>query len=204
MDSGIYKICNKLNNRIYIGSTNCFRARKNQHLSELRRDKHENNFLQNDWNKCGEENFIFELIEVVPINDSNSTKLLAREQHYLDTYYDKKKTCYNINPIACLPPSWKGKKMSEEAKEKIRLSKIGERNHRFGTKISNSTKEKLIKNSRPKTQIFSINILTGEKKIFDGIGMAARFYNIHRNSISDRIRGRSYGPINGLTFHKLK
>lgn len=203
MISGIYKIYNKINNRIYIGSTNCFNARKIQHLSELRRNKHENQYLQNDWNKCGEENFIFEIVELVPTSDLHTTKLLAREQHYLDMYYDKKKNCYNINPIANLPPSWKGNKMSDSAKQKIRDSKLGSKNHRFGIKTSAMTREKLVNNSRPKTKIYSINIISGEKKIFDGIGIAARFYNIHRNSISDRIRGRSYSPINNLIFNKL-
>jgi len=65
--SGIYKILNIKNNKVYIGSTTNFNKRKNEHLKRLRKNKHENKYLQRAFNKYKEDNIKFELIE--EIND---------------------------------------------------------------------------------------------------------------------------------------
>lgn len=95
--NGIYKIINVKNNRIYIGSTVRFKKRVHSHIATLQNNKHSNTFLQNDWNKCGEEAFEFHVIEVV----EEPKSLLIREQHYLDLYFDNQQQCYNIRPQAC-------------------------------------------------------------------------------------------------------
>lgn len=92
-DGGIYKIYNKLNGRIYIGSTCEFRTRFRTHMKCLLHNKHPNNFLQHDFNKCGSNNFIIEIIEV--INDDKE-KRLEREQFYISQYYDNQINCYNF------------------------------------------------------------------------------------------------------------
>ena len=79
--SGIYCISNMINNKIYIGSTNCFLTRRNQHFLELRGKYHSNPILQNFVNKYGVNSLIFNILEIVDINN-----LLHREQHYLNTY----------------------------------------------------------------------------------------------------------------------
>ena len=99
--SGIYAIINKVNNKIYIGSSKNIYNRKAQHYSELRGNYHENKFLQRSWNKYGENNFEFRVIEIV----ENIDKLLEVEQKYIDKYYDGGKNCYNMNPKATLPPT---------------------------------------------------------------------------------------------------
>lgn len=65
----IYQIRNKINNKIYIGSTNNVRKRWNNHRSKLNNNIHENQYLQKAWNKYGEINFQFSIIEEV--EDSN-------------------------------------------------------------------------------------------------------------------------------------
>lgn len=92
MNSGIYKITNVTNDQIYIGSTVNFNKRKREHFSSLNENKHCNKYLQRSFNKHGEENFKFEILEV--IEDKN--KLIEREQHYLDTL----KPQFNICKIA--------------------------------------------------------------------------------------------------------
>ena len=95
--SGIYCISNMINNKIYIGSTNCFITRKNQHFLELRGNYHTNPILQNFVNKYGINSLVFNILEIVDIDN-----LLIREQHYLDTYinfdYD-----FNICKLADRP-----------------------------------------------------------------------------------------------------
>lgn len=63
MSSGIYQICNRINGKIYIGSAVNIKKRWHLHLHRLRNNIHHNSHLQNAWNKYGEENFEFEVIE---------------------------------------------------------------------------------------------------------------------------------------------
>jgi len=90
MITGIYKIKNTINNNNYIGSAKNIKRRWDRHRCGLRNNKHENIILQRAWNKYGEENFVFEIIEECNIND-----LLSLEQTYLNL-----KPKYNIGITA--------------------------------------------------------------------------------------------------------
>lgn len=64
METGIYTITNLINNKMYVGSTQTtFKKRKNHHFHHLRKNTHGNRHLQHSWNKYGEANFIFEVLE---------------------------------------------------------------------------------------------------------------------------------------------
>ena len=63
--SGIYIILNKINNKYQVGSSVKLNNRNGQHWSLLRCNKHGNPKLQNAWNKYGEENFEFHVVELV-------------------------------------------------------------------------------------------------------------------------------------------
>lgn len=118
--SFIYRIINTKNGRFYIGSTSNFEKRKYCHFKELQKNIHANGFLQNDFNRCGIEQFEMEILIEVPTE--NQFKI---EQEILDEVFDNKVLCYNINPIVCVPPSRKGSVASEESKRKMSLSAIG-------------------------------------------------------------------------------
>lgn len=60
---GIYKITNKVNNKIYIGSSKNIHKRWKNHIKELITNKHANIYLQHDWNEYGKECFMFEILE---------------------------------------------------------------------------------------------------------------------------------------------
>jgi group I intron endonuclease len=93
LKSGVYKIVNLINNRIYIGSAKEFKGRWKQHYYSLKANKHSNKFLQSDYNKCGEDAFRFEVIEVT---SKDKKERLLLEEEYILKFYDKGQMCYNL------------------------------------------------------------------------------------------------------------
>jgi len=91
--NGIYRIKNIVNGRIYYGSCTSFKRRYLSHSNLLETNKHGNKFLQNDYNKCGADAFVFEVVEVV---EGSKEERLVKEQFYIDQWYDNQKNCYNI------------------------------------------------------------------------------------------------------------
>lgn len=89
---GIYKITNKQNGKLYIGRSKDIFNRWKSHLTSLRKKKHGNQHLQEDFNAFGIDNFSFEIVEVCKIGES-----IARESHYIEKY-NAVKNGYNIVP----------------------------------------------------------------------------------------------------------
>lgn len=137
--AAIYAIRNTLNKKCYIGSTNDFYVRKNQHLVNLRANRHHSPILQHSYNKYGESVFTFEIIEII----SDIKDLLWKEQHYLDTLKPQYNVCKKVEqsrlglkstPEHCAHMSaalkgrtspMKGKKFSTEHKAKISKANKG-------------------------------------------------------------------------------
>lgn len=95
---GVYCIYCDCNGKKYIGSTTqSFLKRLGSHIASLKRGKHKNDYLQHAFNKYGEECFSVSILEVV----EDKSKVLEREQHYLDT----EKDLFNINPLASGTPN---------------------------------------------------------------------------------------------------
>lgn len=95
--SGVYHISNKINRRIYIGSAKSFKVRYQQHIKSLEKGTHHNKFLQHDFNKCGTDAFVFEVLEVV---EGEQADRLLVEQKYVDIYHDNQDSCYNFKKQA--------------------------------------------------------------------------------------------------------
>jgi len=97
--SGIYKITNLLNDKVYIGSSaNKIIRRFSAHIRLLLNNKHHSVYLQNSFNKNNKnfENYKFEIIELV-----DPVKCIEREQYYIDLYKSSSpKFGYNRSPTA--------------------------------------------------------------------------------------------------------
>lgn len=90
---GIYMIRNLVNNKIYIGKSKDIIRRWYEHKSDLRCQRHDNCYLQNSWNKYGENCFEFNIIEQC-LNEEN---LDEREKFYIHLYKsDDKNFGYNL------------------------------------------------------------------------------------------------------------
>lgn len=105
---GVYRIICETTSECYVGSTAYLTDRRSLHFQQLRRGVHANIHLQRAFNKYGEVEFLFEVLEKPPIEE-----LIEREQHWIDTL----KPAYNIRKIA---ESNLGLKTSEETKTKRR------------------------------------------------------------------------------------
>lgn len=105
---------NKIDSRIYIGSSIRVRRRIMEHMAQLRRGKHTNGKLQNFVNKYGIENLYANQISCY-----DPTKLLELEQHYIDFLNPE----FNIAKVAGSPMA--GMKHSLESRQKMSLSGKG-------------------------------------------------------------------------------
>lgn len=111
--SGIYMIVNTINGNKYIGSSKNIYQRLLTHRSYLRHDKHYNKYLQNAWNKYGETNFDYSIIEFCSEEDR-----INREQYYVDTL----KPEYNISiEVVELPPYTKETRLKQSITRKQRM-----------------------------------------------------------------------------------
>lgn len=104
---GVYKIINKTNNKIYIGSSKNIYDRLHSHFFELKHNRHHNKHLQYSYNKYGVDSFEHEVIEFCDLE-----KQFAREQYYIT----KLKPEYNkvLNVIAVT-----GYSPTQEVRERI-------------------------------------------------------------------------------------
>lgn len=135
---GIYKIINLVNGNYYLGSSKNMIKRWSRHRTNLNCGNHHNIRLLRAWKKYGEKEFEFKCIHIV-----EECNLLHVEQSYLNTAVSDADGCYNLSFIA-------GKvEMTEEVKNKIRLSKIGKparrgkENPLYGRKLSDEVKLKI-------------------------------------------------------------
>lgn len=138
---GIYGIRNLINGKIYVGKTGMnFGDRWDSHRSLLNNGKHDNPHLQNAWNKYGQDNFEFIVIEDCKIEDLDD-----KEKYYIKMYKDLN-LAYNIHDGGNEGNNL-GKHLSEETKRKI-----GEKNriNGLGRKHSDKTKEKMAKSHQGK------------------------------------------------------
>ena len=96
--SGVYCICNIINNKKYIGSSKNIKHRIGDHFSQLRNNIHHNTHLQHAWNKYGKDCFEWIVIERT---SSNKNVLFEFEQKWMDYYksYDTN-LGYNILTFA--------------------------------------------------------------------------------------------------------
>lgn len=87
--SGIYKLIDETNGKVYVGSAVDLARRKSQHFSSLRKGLHPNPHLQNAYTKGHKIEFV--IVELV-----SETKLLSVEQKHLDELWDNGALCYNV------------------------------------------------------------------------------------------------------------
>lgn len=131
---GIYKIVNKVNNKVYIGKAiDILKRWKHGHIIPLNKNSHKNNHLQSSWNKYGEDNFDFSIIE-----QCNENELNKKEKYWI-RFYNSNNSQYGYNKTE----GGDGLIANDEIREKLRISKLGEKNPMYGKKLSDEQKLKI-------------------------------------------------------------
>jgi len=131
----IYKIENLVNGKIYIGLTTsnpCLR--KYHHFYNLKNRRHANFHLQNAFNKYGESNFKF-----IVLNYATDKKTLDELEVAYITYYD----CLNHSKGYNFQSGGANGKHSPETKQKISLKNSGESHGMYGEFHSTETRKKI-------------------------------------------------------------
>lgn len=206
--TGIYQIKCKINKKIYIGSAKDIKDRWRCHKKDLNKNVHHSNKLQNAWNKYGENNF-----EYIIIEECSENSLIEKEQYYLDTllkansdYEYFSNNGYNILRNA---GNSMGNILSEDSKQKMSniKSKNGKlKNINFNTITTDYIYEKKIKikkvdqenpfynkkHTENSKKIMSEKKL-GDKNFYYGTGpMLGKKMTIdHKNSISISNTGKN-------------
>lgn len=185
---GIYAIINTLNNKIYIGQSSNMFDRLHRHFKKLKNGKHENQHLQNSFNKYGENVFSISILEECYINE-----LTTKEQLWLDSFDDNEK--YNICKIA---GTTLGYKHSKENKILISLKSKGNKSA-LGYRHTEATKALLSACSKNHVVKDETKIKLGDKlgkkvaqicketneiiKVYRSIRFAAKELNIQAKGI---------------------
>lgn len=105
----IYKIENLINHKKYIGLTNNISRRRARHFTDLRYHRHDNKFLQKEFDIYGEENFSFN-IEFE--GDVTSQEIGEKEKEFIN-FYDSYCNGYNQNEGGNFGPSNGGTQLTQ-------------------------------------------------------------------------------------------
>lgn len=174
---GIYKITNMVNNKCYIGQSIDINRRFKEHQNGLNKKVGHNPYFQNAWDKYGEENFAFEIIEEV-----DDTNLLDEREIFYISFYKSNDKDYGYNAT----PGGNCFIGKEETRNKLSISK------RFNNSHLTEQDVREIK--------MCMYCLMDRKEI-------AKKYNVSEKVLTQISMGKSYGYVNSELneqIHNLK
>ncbi len=184
MISGIYLIQCLVNGKSYVGQSKTINRRIDAHKNLLKNNNHKNKYLQNAWNKYGENNFVFSICTFCSVDDLDNYEkfyiLLLSGFEYGYNLETGGNTNKNISAISKQkmsiakkgkPSLLKGRKASNELKLKLSIAHKGLPSPKKGIKTGkpawNSGKKGLqISHKRIKVEVFD-NIANKNLGIFD-------------------------------------
>lgn len=191
---GIYGIKNRINEKVYVGQTSeSFLRRFWNHQWKLRNNSHDNIYLQNSWNKYGENNFEYFVIETV----NNPSLLDELEIKYID-FYKKLEKSYNM---LLGGGGRRGFPLSDNVKKVI-----GEKNRQnmLGKKHSEETKHKMsiVRTGRHvdrKTDILNIELVKEIKQLLINGKTASevsKILDVNYKLINNLISNNTWNTVN--------
>jgi group I intron endonuclease len=99
--AGIFQVKNMENGKVLLGSSLNLEGPLNSHRFMLNIGSHTNKVLQADWDKFGPDKFVFEILEVVQVQDNPNfnlkDELTLLEQIWLERLQPFGEQGYNLN-----------------------------------------------------------------------------------------------------------
>lgn len=188
----IYKITNRVNGKIYIGQTvQELEVRVRKHFSRAKTEIKYQYPLVNDIRKYGENNFDYEIIEII----NKLEQLNEREVYWINHYKSIWPNGYNVTEGGAGTKGYNHRQEDKLNMSKLKVNKYeGENNPFYGKKHSEAQIEKWkkerkgrkltdewkinISKTRKRKQI--INLDTGE--VFESIRHVCRYYGKNPDS----------------------
>ncbi len=100
--TGVYQIKNLANGKVWLGSSLNLEGLLNRNRFTLRNNSHPNKELQKDWNELGPDQFTFEVLEVVKVQDDPNfnlkDELTLLEQIWVERLQPFGERGYNTSP----------------------------------------------------------------------------------------------------------
>lgn len=208
--TGIYRIQNTQNGKVYIGQAVNIHGRLRDHKEKLNTNKHNNEHLQRAWNKYGADKFTFSVIEECELD-----KLTEREQYWIDYYgginsvntYNQRdasshgthseETKQKISKKQRGVPKPPGRKVSEIGRKSLSLAHLGKHPSaetrqkmslsQRGRKHTEETKRKISKKNKQR-YIDNPELRKEVSKRMSG----RVFSEEHRYKLGNSNRGKSY------------
>ena len=189
--SGIYVISCIKKEKYYIGESENVRARLCVHKNKLRRNIHENRELQSDFNKYGENFFLFQkLIFGNGVDKENRLKLetlillTLKPQNRYNIYINWKKRDENLNTFFNKKHTNEARKLQSIAK-KNKLSPFKGRNH------DNKIKKMLSQINSNKTTIERRKPVIIDSIYYESISEASQKTGLNRRLIRERCHDKT-------------
>jgi len=206
--TGIYKILNNVNNKVYIGSATNIGKRWRDHKWYLNHNKHHNSHLQASWNNYGSDSFEFSILLECSIDE-----LLEKEREYTLKYNSlNNKYGYNVNEPQKI---FLERKCSQQAKDLSSQRMLGKNNPMYGKfgklhpkfkmKMSEENKKLLSDKAKKRrgndsnhSKLTENDVIEIRDKYKNGNYTQtelSKIYNVVQVTISDIIRRKSWSHI---------
>lgn len=148
---GIYGIQNKLTGKWYVGQSQHIEKRFATHRKNLAMGTHQNQHLQKAFDKYGQENFEFQILEVCDVKLLNDLEVEWIKKK------DSKENGYNLTlggdgvrgykfsdeVKAIISRNLTGRPVLKRQREKMHIANVGANNPMYGRKHTEETKKKM-------------------------------------------------------------
>lgn len=203
--AGVYKLLNKINNKIYIGKALNLKNRMMVHRNSINLKCDYNSLIMRAVKKHGWENFEIEILHHYD-NEINNIELLALECAFIE-FYDSTNKEIGYNILIC-GTDWTGFHHSEKTKKKLsnvhKLSNRfkGEKNPFYGKKHSKDIIDKIKSSAGYKNRDFSKN-KKQVKQIDIKTGKVIKIWPSGREAAIGLGKNKNFGHITTICKDKL-
>lgn len=171
---GIYCIENLLNHKKYIGQSVDIYKRFYDHKRHLKLNRHDNSYLQNEWNKHGSDNFLFYIITQCTVEELDQLEIF-----YINKFNTLNRTYgYNLQSGGQLASHFP----TDEIRQKLSQKLMG---HSLTKRQLETLRNNGLINTKP---VYCITT----QETFSSITEASQKYNIEINAISRCCNNKAY------------